>query len=367
MSSRSSKKEIELMFPKRGDIGSGLMKTNDSIDEHMEPVEIKAGPKHDNFVYAFMIIFAIGIKVWQPLAIEASQVSKGVYTYNKTTMVLLVEFLKLSVCGSALVATLHNSDPYSRSALTNLSFKESFHFLVPAILYAGSNTLVYYGMGYIDAALFHVLGNIRIITAGVLYRLIMGRKLSDIQWLSLILLTCGAILATPNISEADFGNSQTFIGMLFITVMCLLSTSASIYTEMYFKKTKELSIWFQNSVLYTYGIIVNVIYLFIMETSDADSPGVFEGWDIYTFQVLFVQSTMGISLSFLFKYLDNIVYVISLTVSMLVTAILSAVFFEFEFTISFVCSLVVVTGAIYLYNRSKILEKYKFDVNGFNL
>ncbi|CAG9326609.1 unnamed protein product [Blepharisma stoltei] len=368
MSNKPSKQaDIELSFAKTDQGEFKLIPTNEIKEELDSSFVSKKPPNSDNYIKAFMILFAIGIKVWQPLAISASRREDGKYNYNKTTMVILVELAKLIVCGSALIITLANTEGIRRRALTNLKFRESLHFLVPAVFYAGSNTLVYYGLSYIDPALFHVFGNIRIITAGVLYRIIMGKKLSDIQWLSLILLTCGAVLATPGVSEASFDGSKTFVGLLFITLMCLLSTSASIYTEMYFKKTKELSIWYQNSVLYIYGIIVNAIYLFYTEESDNSQPGVFEGWDIYTFQVLFVQSTMGLSLSFLFKFLDNIIYVISLTVSMFITAFLSSILFEFEFNLAFICALVVVTAAIYLYNRSKILEKYDIDEKNFNL
>jgi len=75
---------------------------------------------------------------------------------------------------------------------------------------------------------------------------------------------------------------------------------------------------------------------------------------------------MGVILSFVFKYLGNIVYVISLTVSMVITAVLSIMFFDFECTLTFMCAVLVVTTAIYLYYRTKILEHYKIDDRAFN-
>ena len=131
--------------------------------------------------YAFMIFLAIATKTWQPMAIKSSQQADGTYAYNKTAMVLVVEVIKLVFCSAVFGVVWFNTPPAKRAALSNLPFRQSLHFLVPSMLYAASNSLVYYGMLFINPALFHVFGNIRIIIAAVMYRVIMGRKNTDIQ------------------------------------------------------------------------------------------------------------------------------------------------------------------------------------------
>ena len=311
-----------------------------------------------NLKYCLMLALAIGIKSWQPLAIAGSKKADGSYSYNKTVMVILVEFVKLVFCAIVFGFQYFTTSPHKRNLLHNLSFKQSLHFLVPAILYGASNTLVYMGMSYINPALFHVFGNTRILTAGILYRIMMGKKQSDIQWLSLMLLSAGAVLASPTDDVTPKPGENNFLGLMILILMCLCSTSSSIYTEINYKKTQELSIFFQNIVLYMYGIIVNGVWLMISDTENLADQGFFYGMDRSAMVVLTAQASMGVSLSFIFKYLDNIVYVIALTVSMFITAILSIVLFDFEFTIPFCCALIVVTIAIYHYYRSKIFEKY---------
>jgi len=231
--------------------------------------------------------------------------------------------------------------------------------MVPAVLYGASNTLVYIGMSYINPALFHVFGNIRILTAGVLYRLMMGRKMGDTQWLALVLLTCGALLATPEGKADDKEGENNFLGLVFLVLMCLCSTASSIYTEINYKKTQELSIFFQNCVLYVYGIAVNMIWLLATDGERLEREGFFYGFDRRAFVVLVAQSSMGVSLSFIFKYLDNIVYVIALTVSMFISAVFSIIYFDFQVSTTFFCALVVVTVSIYHFYRSKIMERFK--------
>ena len=114
-------------------------------------------------------------------------------------------------------------------------------------------------------------------------------------------------------------------------------------------------------VLYVYGIIVNGAWIVYSSYDDIVQNGLFHGFDLAAVHVLVSQAAMGISLSFIFKYLDNITYVIAFTISMFISAILSIVLFEFEFTLQFMCALLIVSVAIYHYYREKILEKYKID------
>ena len=338
-----------------------LKNTQTSLDTTES--EIKENSKSSNkdwANYALMIALAIGIKSWQPLAIAASKQPDGSYTYNKTFMVLLVEIVKLVFSAVMLFLHYKNTEPPKRSALVNLPFKQSLHFLVPSILYGASNTLLYYGMSYINPALFHVFGNIRILTAGLLYRFIMQRKQTELQWLSLILLTIGATLASPEVNSSETVPSD-MLGLVLIVMMCICSTSSSIYIELNYKKTQELSIFYQNLVLYTYGVLVNGIYLVLTYDKADYEYGFFAGFDIYVVQVLVSQSAMGVSLSFIFKFLDNIVYVISLTVAMLATTIISVLYFDFNCTFEFICALVLVMISIYLYYRNRIFERFQIQ------
>ena len=331
----------------------------------IKPVEEK--DPISTLIYLSILFLAIGVKVLQPLAIAQAKDSDGKYNFNESTMVLLTELAKLIFCGGVFAYQYQQTDILKRDSLHNLSFRQSIHFLVPSVLYATSNTLVFFGMSYINPALFHVFGNIRILIAALLYRVMMKRKQTDIQWLGLCLIAAGAILARPNEdnkNQKESGNENYFLGFVLVSLMSLCSTCASIYTEKYYKKTQDLSIFYQNIVLYIYGIIVNFLFICIREffNNDDSLPSAFDGFTEYeTLLVLLCQSAMGISLSFIFKFLDNIVYVISLTVSMFITAFLSSILFDFEITLSFISAMLVVTIAIYLYYRNKVFEKYKLE------
>lgn len=315
-----------------------------------------------NFKYFLILAIAIGMKTWQPIAVGMSKKPDGTYSYNKTTMVILVEMSKLAFCICAFACQYFSTPSKDRIYLYNLPFRQSLHFIIPSILYGIANTMVYVGISFINPALFHVFGNIRILTAGVLYRVIMKRPQADLQWLALMMLTSGAILSSPSGNAEVKPGQNPFYGLIASVIMCVTSSSSSIYTEINYKKTQQLSIFFQNIVLYVYGIIINGLWLLFSDSDHLMNNGLFSGFDASAIHVLISQAAMGVSLSFIFKYLDNIVYVIAFTISMFLSAILSVFMFQFQFDIQFSCALFIVTAAIYLYYRDKILDKFGITI-----
>ena len=57
----------------------------------------------------------------------------------------------------------------------------------------GAHTLLqFWTLKYVDPATYQILGNLKIVTTGVLFRLLLQRRLSLLQWISLVLLMVGA-------------------------------------------------------------------------------------------------------------------------------------------------------------------------------
>lgn len=52
--------------------------------------------------------------------------------------------------------------------------------------------LQFWTLKYVDPATYQILGNLKIVTTGVLFRLLLQRRLSLLQWISLVLLMIGA-------------------------------------------------------------------------------------------------------------------------------------------------------------------------------
>ena len=61
--------------------------------------------------------------------------------------------------------------------------------------------LQFWTLKYVDPATYQILGNLKIVTTGVLFRLLLQRRLSLLQWISLVLLMIGATTSQVRMSQ----------------------------------------------------------------------------------------------------------------------------------------------------------------------
>lgn len=72
-----------------------------------------------------------------------------------------------------------------------------------------------------DPATYQILGNLKIVTTGVLFRLLLQRRLSLLQWIALVLLMIGA--TTSQVMEICDGVVVDLLPWTF--VQCTVSFS----------------------------------------------------------------------------------------------------------------------------------------------
>ena len=116
--------------------------------------------------------------------------------------------------------------------MVDIGFLESFKFAFCSICYTISNNIALICLLYIDPALFLVFGNLRILAGGLMYWLIMGKALTDLQWSALLIITFGATIASSH--DAAFGDVsgiEAFFGMLLVFIMVTISCTSNIWSE----------------------------------------------------------------------------------------------------------------------------------------
>ena len=127
----------------------------------------------------------------QGLLTTASK-TDGEYLYNFATVPLLAELLKLSI-SCYLFTQQAKQQPEAARATRRLS--TSLLFLVPSIIYWVHNNVQFLTLQQLDPAAYQILGNLKIVTTGVLFWLILKRHLTLLQWHALVLLTIGAMVS----------------------------------------------------------------------------------------------------------------------------------------------------------------------------
>ncbi|KAK6775172.1 hypothetical protein RDI58_026173 [Solanum bulbocastanum] len=275
----------------------------------------------------------------------------GKYEYSVTTANFLVEALK---CALSLVALLRiwRKDGVTDDNRLSTTWDEVKVYPIPAALYLVKNLLQYYIFAYVDAPGYQILKNLNIISTGILYQIILKRKLTEIQWAAFILLCAGCTTAQLNPSS-DHVLQAPFQGWVMAIVMALLSGFAGVYTEAIIKKRPSRNINVQNFWLYVFGMIFNAFAIMTQDFDSVMNDGFFHGYSLITVLMILNHALSGIAVSMVMKYADNIVKVYSTSVAMLLTAVVSVFLFGFHLSLAFFLGSTVVSVAIYLHSTSK--------------
>ncbi|KAG9409446.1 hypothetical protein AC1031_019707 [Aphanomyces cochlioides] len=290
------------------------------------------------------------------LCINASKVD-GKMPYMSATVMLLVEILKGLICAAIFVCTRSSLSPW-------LGWTEVLYFATPALLYTIDNNLVFVILRFVDPATLSILWNLKIFTTALLFRFVLGRSITHVQAVSLILLMLGVATTqskhdvepmiqrheTLNASSSSSVNvpaRKFVVGMSLVVVACVISSLAGIVTEYALKKNPGTPFVLQNIYLAFFSACFNG-FAVLVQVEHMD--GFFAGYNTWTWVVIFIQVAMGLTMGIILKFLDNIACVYTHAMAMMFTTIVSILFFAFELSLEFACGFCVCVVSMYLYH-----------------
>ncbi|XP_076443232.1 putative UDP-sugar transporter protein SLC35A4 isoform X2 [Babylonia areolata] len=254
--------------------------------------------------------------------------------FSSSALNFLVETTKFAVA-----ATLLTLDTWQGRAVWSLpSPRQALPFAVPAVLYSVNNNLAVFMQVHMDPATYQVLGNLKIVTTAVLYRL--------------ILKSLGNMVGK---GDVDLRHQYiTLTGLLAILTYCLISALAGVYTEFILKKDPHTSLHLQNMMLYTFSISLNLAGWFVSQSRTALAERgtafqLFEGFSFYTWLVILTQALNGLGMSVVFKHGSNLVRLFVISCAMVVSTTLSILVLGVSLNILYFVTLFLVIVAIYLY------------------
>ncbi|OII72442.1 nucleotide-sugar transporter [Cryptosporidium ubiquitum] len=278
---------------------------------------------------------------------------------------------------------------------------------VPGLLYVVQNNLLFIALSNLSGAVYHVTYQLKILATAVISVIILNKQLSKIRWLSLLLLTIGAVLVqtgkssqstTSNSPGSEFENTDNFLGISSVLLACFTSGLAGVFLEKLLKDSKT-SIWGRNMQLALYGTIFGFIgCLTGKEGLEISQKGFFYGFNSLVWLVICLQAIGGIIVAAVLKYADNILKCFGNSLSIIMSCILSWYLGDYSITLNFFIGSVLVIWSIFIYglerafpcsdyllklrlvlkrnSRNKIITKYKnlressseasFDFSGYN-
>ncbi|XP_030613578.1 UDP-sugar transporter protein SLC35A5 [Archocentrus centrarchus] len=346
------------------------------------------------------------------LLLKMSANAENKYDFLPASVNLLAEALKLLFCLVMAVRVIVREGRSCRDLgpTSTSSFLSSLKWAVPAFLYFLDNLIIFYVMSYLQPAMAVLFSNFVILTTAVLFRIVLKRRLSWVQWaalvilfLSIVSLTTGSggkqnSIAVPSLhsnplstpSNSCFLYTQLLeqmknssasgswasalpgqawrdrvvaklrtlgVGQILLLLQCFISATANIYNEKILKEGEQLteSIFIQNSKLYAFGVVFNGLTIGLSSESRGLTMhcGLLHGHNIYSLGLVLVTAALGLSVAFILKFRDNMFHVLTGQITTVLVTGLSLFLFDFHPSLDFFLQAPTVLLAIFIYNASR--------------
>lgn len=332
--------------------------------------------------------------------VQKSQI-KG---FNSIVVVLLTELLKLLICvgvylvrpGGSLTNLFHDLKKNSRLVLL---------YLVPAFLYSLYNNLTFINLELFDLTTYHCLMQFRTVVTAVIYQVLFRRKLSFIQWLSLLILTFGCLvkeyslyenlsrehLHPSNLSLSSSNNTKhlriqhsnenlddtrqssiesllTFARLTFLLLLQMFcSCFAGVFTEFLLKDAStaiHADVFLQNMFMYFDSIFCNIfVYKLSLNSKGNKNQDQEIGMSTIVYALLTNGLTVflivnnalsGLMASFFLKSLNSILKTFASSLELFAVAYLAWLLFDDKVDLYTIAALILVSLALFLYSRSPV-------------
>lgn len=293
------------------------------------------------------------------LSIKASR-ERGVgeTPYITSTAVVMGEMTKF-IFAAVLELTIMASERdvgYLEMLKKEFLSLEMLQLAVPGVLYTLQNNLLFVALSNLSVGVYQVSAQLKILTTALLSVLLLGRKLSVMQVVSLLVLTVGVALvqvATANhsssVKDSKDGGSQV-IGLMAVLMASALSGFAGVYLEKILKKEgKSASLFVRNMQLGLYGMVIGICTVYTNDAIAVREGGFFQGYSRKTMLAIFTHAVGGLLVAMVMKYADNILKGFATSLSIILATGLSVLFFDADIEGLFIVGTFFVLVAVWIY------------------
>eukprot|EP00940_MAST-03C_sp_MAST-3C-sp2_P001284 g1284.t1 len=286
---------------------------------------------------------------------------QGVEPYRPTTAVACTEFLKILIASLVVLWTEKHPVEHMYEEIF-VNWRMTLKVGIPAFLYTIQNNLLYFALSELDASVYQVLYQVKLLTTAIFSVFLLGRSFSLIRWLSLGLLAIGVAVVqlSGNAGENEDGVSlhMSTQGVLALFVAACLSGLAGVWFEKMLKESK-VSLWMRNVQLGAFSLMFSLLSV-QSENWNGNTRPFFTGYEPIVMLVIFIGACGGLLVAVVMKYADNILKGFALSISIILTSVISYLLPDFDFqpSVLFLFGTAIVLFATFVYNTET------FDVFG---
>lgn len=234
--------------------------------------------------------------------------------------------------------------------------RESIKVLVPAALYAIQNNLAFYALTNLDPASYQVAYQLKILTTAMFSVLIVHKRIKRRQWFALFLLFVGvSLVQLPQDNDASQSGSNQeknrLLGLLAVIACCMSSGFSGVYFEKLIRFNPNQSLWIRNFQLAMFCLVISTIAMFYQDYRSIQDLGIFQGYSILTWIIVFLQAFGGLVVAAVVKHADNVLKGFATSISIILSTLLSFYLFDnFNPSANFYCGATIVMISILIYS-----------------
>ena len=151
--------------------------------------------------------------------------------------------------------------------------RESAKLAVPALLYLIQNNLLFVALANLSVGVYQVTNQGKLLTTALLSRIVLGRRLSGMQYASIALLGFGVAFIHlseyySNVARLDGGDSvdatgrNHILGLVAVLMCCVTLGLSGVCFEFVLKKsTPKLSVHCRNFHLASWSLLLAVVQM----------------------------------------------------------------------------------------------------------
>ncbi|CAF3014255.1 unnamed protein product [Rotaria socialis] len=342
--------------------------------------------------WSFLIFISyMGLFINQGLLVTGSKTATNSYNYNTIVVVLLTECVKL-ISAVTIYRQTHTFSQMRREITDNQTV--IILYFIPSALYCLYNNLAFINLSSYDPTTYFLLLQFRVVVTGVIFQFLFNKRLTRLQWLSLILLTSGCIIkqfehssissssttiSTRNMTTATTtiqSNQQTIttppsiinVHLIWILVQVFCSCFAGVYNEYLLKsdRTNQVDTMLQNAFMYVDSILCNFVLLMYFDRQQPTLSVVHKIFDTISiilsgkqFLILLIiinNAAVGIVTSLFLKSMTSILKTFASALELLFTSILAWMLFGIPVSIYTFIAIFIVSNAVYLYSINPVVN-----------
>ena len=319
-------------------------------------------------VLAFISLMIIQICLLLFITLSKNQ---GInYNYNPASAICMAEFIKLII---SIIGFIWNNGNFEE--IISIFYKRKDALIIYSVLamfYCINNQMTFISLELTTPGNVALIKSITPFLTAVLQCLVNKSIVINLEWIAILLVCSGLVITQWN--DCTSSLNLPFTALLVLMFSSSLTAVSSVGNSYILKSSKisKTPIMLQNMLLYSFGIIFNLLAYHLDSFGcfykGGNDVNFFDGYDnIFAISVVLLNGLIGIAITFVYKYGDAIIKCFAQVLSSIILVILSALFFDTKFTIISFCGTIVVFSSSYVYlliipNLKKNLQKLQDNI-----